>query len=128
MGGGGPGGAFGGRGPGGSVGGGVSRWGVFGGTCPPRPSIRQSQAPLTSPCPPSSHTIIVNVALTFAASWFSHASHVDYAQLMAAFCHMHCTYTALQHSTTSTTHPLAPNFASRMARTSTWDAPQVVSL
>ena len=32
-----------------------------------------AQAPLTSPCPPSNHTITINLTLTFAASWFGHA-------------------------------------------------------
>ena len=54
-------GAFrGGGGPGGLVGGGgvqVGRFGVGGEYMPPRPSVGQSQAPLTSPCPPSNHTI-----------------------------------------------------------------------
>ena len=27
-----------------------------------------AQAPLTSPCPPSNHTITINLTLTFAAS------------------------------------------------------------
>ena len=31
----------------------------------------------SSPCPPSNHTITLNLTLTFAANWFSHASHVD---------------------------------------------------
>ena len=53
-----------GRGGGGALGGG----GRFGGNTPPRPSIGQSQAPLTSPCPPSNHTITRNLTLTFAAS------------------------------------------------------------
>ena len=51
----------------------VSRW-QFGGHMPPRPSVGQSQAPLTSPCPPFNHTITLNLSLTFAASWFGHAS------------------------------------------------------
>ena len=41
---------------------------------------RGPQAPLTSPCPPSNHTITINLTLTFAASWFGHASHVDWAE------------------------------------------------
>ena len=41
---------------------------------------RGAQAPLTSPCPPSNHTITINLTLTFAASWFGHASHVDWAK------------------------------------------------
>ena len=41
--------------------GGGSRWGnlEWGGG---------AQAPLTSPCPPSNHTITINLTLTFAAS------------------------------------------------------------
>ena len=60
---------------GGSVGGGgiqVGRFGVLGGG--------GAQAPLTSPCPPSNHTITINLTLTFAASWFGHASHVHWAE------------------------------------------------
>ena len=30
-----------------------------------------------SPYPPSNQTITLNLTLTFAASWFGHASHVD---------------------------------------------------
>ena len=56
---------------------GVSRRSDLGGTCHPRPSVGQSQAPLTSPCPPSNHTIILNLTLTFAANWFGHARHLD---------------------------------------------------
>ena len=48
--GGGLGGGIGGGGPRGSVGAGGSRWGEWGGG--------GAQAPLTSPCPPSNHTII----------------------------------------------------------------------
>ena len=44
---------WGGGGPGGAI------WGVGGGG---------AQAPLTSPCPPSNHTITINLTLTFAAS------------------------------------------------------------
>ena len=51
--------------------------GLVGRYMPPRPSVGQSQAPLTSPCPPSNRTITLNLTLTFAASWFGHASHVD---------------------------------------------------
>ena len=78
MGGGAPGGSVGGGGPGGAnwVGGGggiqVGRFGVLGGG--------GAQAPLTSPCPPSNHTITINLTLTFAASYFGHASHVDWAK------------------------------------------------
>ena len=58
-----------GGGSGGRLGGGVQvgRVGVLGGG--------GAQAPLTSPCPPSNHTITINLTLTFAASWFGHASH-----------------------------------------------------
>ena len=38
----------------------VGQYGVFGGG--------GAQAPLTSPCPPSNHTITINLTLTFAAS------------------------------------------------------------
>ena len=47
---------------------------------PSRPSIGPSQAPLTPPCLPSNHTITLNLTLTFAASWFGHASHVDWVE------------------------------------------------
>ena len=60
------------------MGGGVQAGRFFGGGyMPPRPRVRQSQDPLTSPCPPSNHTITLNLTLTFAASWLGHASHVD---------------------------------------------------
>ena len=51
----------------------------------------EAQAPLTSPCPLSNHTTTTNLPLTFAASWFGHANHVDWAEhdapnsFMAAF-------------------------------------------
>ena len=63
--------------------GGGSRWGHLG---------WGAQAPLTSPCPQSNHTI--TIMLTFAASWFGHASHVIWAAqdpknfLHGCFCHM----------------------------------------
>ena len=41
---------------------------------------RGAQAPLTSPCPPSKHTITMTLTLTFAASWFGHATRVDWAE------------------------------------------------
>ena len=44
--------------------------GLGGGYLPPGPSVGSSQAPLTSPCPPSNHTISLNLTLTFATSWF----------------------------------------------------------
>ena len=63
MGGGGPRRGFGGRGiQVGRIGGGGSRWGNLG--C----GGGGAQAPLTSPCPPSNHTITINLTLTFAAS------------------------------------------------------------
>ena len=34
--------------------------GRFGGYMTPRPSVGPSQAPLTSPCPPSNHTITLD--------------------------------------------------------------------
>ena len=34
---------------------------------PPRPSIGKSQAPLTSHCPPSNHTITLNLTIGLAA-------------------------------------------------------------
>ena len=55
--------------------GGGSRWGdlgCWGGG--------GAQAPLTSPYPPSNHSITINLTLTFAASWFGHASHVDWVE------------------------------------------------
>ena len=58
--------------------------GRFGGYMPPKPSVGPSQAPLTSP--PSNHTITLNLTPTFAANWFSHASHVDEAEKDAPNC------------------------------------------
>ena len=46
--------------------------GQFGGYMPPRPSVGPSQAPLTSLCTPSNHTITLNPTLTFAANWPCH--------------------------------------------------------
>ena len=61
--------------PGGLVGlGGPS--GAIWGAHAPKAKRFPSQAPLTSPCPPSNHTITLNLTLPFAASWFNHASHV----------------------------------------------------
>ena len=71
--------------------GGGSRWGDLG--CLGGGG-RGAQAPLTSPCPPSNHTITINLTLTFAASWFGHASHVDWAEqdppnfVHGCFCHI----------------------------------------
>ena len=92
MGGGGPSGAI--RGGGGGGGVQVGRFGVLGG----------AQAPLTSPCPPSNHTITINLTLTFAASWFGHASHVDWAEqdppnfVHGCFCHIIALHFGPQHS------------------------------
>ena len=64
-------------------GGGSGRVGLGGvqvGQCAVLEGGRGAQAPLTSPCPPSNHSITINLTLTFAASWFGHASHVDWAE------------------------------------------------
>ena len=82
----------GGAGPGGLVGGGPggATWGYM----PPRPSVGPSWAPLTAPCPPCNHTITLNLTLTFAASWFGHANHVDWTEqdspnfVHGCFCHI----------------------------------------
>ena len=94
LGGGAPGGSVGGGGPGAAVwrgggggGPGGAIWGVGGGGGAQAP-------PLTSPCPPSNHTITINLTLTFAVSWFGHASHVDWAEqdppnfVHGCFCHI----------------------------------------
>ena len=78
-----------GGGPGGAI------WGVGGGG---------AQAPLTSPCPPSNHTITINLTLTFAASWFGHASHVYWAEqdppnfAHGCFCQIIALHFGPQHS------------------------------
>ena len=54
----------------------VSRWGDLG--C--WGAGGGAQAPLTSSCAASNNTITINLTLTFAASWFGHASHVYWAQ------------------------------------------------
>ena len=78
--------------------GGGSRWddlGCWGGG---------AQAPLTSPCPPSNHSITINLTLTFGASWFGHASHVDWAEqdpsnfVHGCFCHIIALHFGPQHS------------------------------
>ena len=75
----------------------VGRLGVLGGG-------RGAQAPLTSPCPPSNHTITINPTLTFAASWFGHASHADWAEqdppnfVHGCFCHIIALHFGPQHS------------------------------
>ena len=62
------------------------------------------QAPLTSPCPPSNHTITINLTLTFAVTWSSHASHVDWAEhhppnfVHGCFCHIIALHFGPQHS------------------------------
>ena len=92
-------GRLGGGGPGGTSWGGggiqVGRFGVWGGG---------AQAPLTSPCPPSNHTITTNLTLTFAASSYGHASHVDWVEQDApnfvhgCFCHIIALHFGPQHS------------------------------
>ena len=83
-------------GGGGAVGGRGSRWGDLG--------WGGAQAPLTSPCHPSNHTITINLTLTFAASWFGHASHVDRAEqdppnfVHGCFCHIIALHFGPQHS------------------------------
>ena len=85
---------------GGSVGGGVQvgRFGVV------RVGGGGAQAPLTSPCPESNHTISINLTLTFAASWFGHASHVNWAAqdppnfVHGCFCHIIALHFGPQHS------------------------------
>ena len=37
------------------------------------------------PCPPSNYTITLNVTLTFVASWFGHASHVQWLNKIPKF-------------------------------------------
>ena len=62
------------------------------------------KAPLTSPCPPSNHCITINLTLTFAASWFGHARHVDWAEqdpsnfVHGCFCHIIALHFGPQHS------------------------------
>ena len=77
--------------------GGGSRWGDLG-------CWGGGQAPLTSSCPPSNHSITINLTLTFAASWFGHASHVDWAKqdpsnfVHGCFCHIIAVHFGPQHS------------------------------
>ena len=62
------------------------------------------QAPLTSPCPPSNHIITINLSLTFAVTWFGHASHVDWAEhhppnfIHGCFCHIIALHFGPQYS------------------------------
>ena len=67
-------GQLGGGGPGGPI------WGGDGG----------AQAPLTFICPPSNHSITIDLTLTFAASWFGHAWAEQDPQKFAqgCFCHI----------------------------------------
>ena len=68
----------------------VGQFGVVGGG--------GAQAPLTSRCPPSNHTITIKLTLTFAASWFGHASHVDWAERDPAhFVHGCCCHIIALH-------------------------------
>ena len=91
--------------------GGGSRWGALGwGVGGPGGVIwgvvgrGGAQAPLTSPCPPSNHTITINLTLTFAASYYGHASHADWAEQDApnfvdgCFCHIIALHFGPQHS------------------------------
>ena len=61
------------------------------------------QAPLTSPCSQSNHTITVNVTLTFAASWFGHTRHVAWAKqdppnfVHGSFCRIIALHFGPQH-------------------------------
>ena len=63
-----------------------------------------AQAPLTSPCHPSNHTNTINLTLTFAAGWFGHASHVDWAEqdppnfVHGCFCHIIAFHFGPKHS------------------------------
>ena len=63
-----------------------------------------AHAPLTSPCPPSNHTITINLTVTFAANLFGHASHVDWAEqdppnfVHGCFCHIIALRFGPQHS------------------------------
>ena len=56
------------------------------------------------PCPPSNHTITINLTLTFAATWFGHASHVDWAEhhppkfIHGCFCHIIALHFGPQYS------------------------------
>ena len=62
------------------------------------------EAPLTSPCPPSNHTISINLTLTFATTWSGHASHVDWAEhhqpnfIHGCFCHIIALHFGPQYS------------------------------
>ena len=103
MGGGQSGGSVGGGGLGGAIWGG----GGGGGTRPwwlARGGGGGGEAPLTSPCPPSNHTITINLTLTFAATWFGHASHVDWVEhhppnfLHGYFCHIIALHFGPQYS------------------------------
>ena len=85
-------GVVGGGGSGGAI------WGVGGG------GQRLPLPPLT--LPPSNHTITINLTLTFAASWFGHASHVDWVEQdppnlprspNGCFCHIIALHFGPQH-------------------------------
>ena len=88
-------------------GGGSGRVGLGGGVQVGRSGVLGgggAHAPLTSPCPPSNHSITINLTLTFAASWFGHASHVDWAEqspsnfVHGCFCHIIALHFGPQHS------------------------------
>ena len=84
-------------GGGGPRGGGVR--GAIRGVC-----VGGGEAPLTSPCRPSDHTITINLTRTFAASYFGHPRHVDWAEqnppnsVRGCFCHVIALLLELQHS------------------------------
>ena len=64
---------LGGGGPGGAI------WGGGGGGHKAL-VVSSGGAPRKSPCRPSNHTITINLTLTFAATWFGHASHFNWAE------------------------------------------------
>ena len=74
-------------------GGGGSKWGDLGGTCPLGQVLVNHRLPL----PLSNHTITTNRSLTFAASWFGHASHANHGCFLAAFCHIIALHFGPQH-------------------------------
>ena len=66
--------------------------------------VVEAHAPLTSPCPPSNHNITINLTLTFALTWFGHASHVAWAEyhppnfVNGCFCHIIAPHFGPRHS------------------------------
>ena len=63
-----------------------------------------AHAPLTSPCPPSDHTITISLTVTLAATWNGHASHIDSAEhhtpnfIHGRFCHIIALHFGPQYS------------------------------